>query len=203
MDGSSSSMTAYVSKQQSCFANLDRSGDCGEVPYPFSWHHKHPDSHHCDQHHHLCQRYRHVSVSGRATLPQKVGGKAARHLDCTLRSLAGCVQSKPRGGGGDWDPWPSDCGCIQRQQEPCQVKLLDLDYLLCLELRSFIVWENLLLNILANLKKYVGGPFVSYPAIQGVALSILTYDLSILTYDDFLFIYFFFSLSSQTNIHIC
>lgn len=121
LDGSSSSMTAYLSKQQSCFANLDGSGDCGAVPYPFSWHHKHPNSHHCDPHHHLRQHYHYGSVSGRANLPHKVGGKVAGHLGYTLRSPSRLCAVKAK--GSDCDLWPSDCGCIQRRQETYQVKI--------------------------------------------------------------------------------
>lgn len=113
-----SSMTAYLSKQQSCFVDLDGRGDCEEVPYSFSWH---PNSHHLDQHHHLCQRYHYGSVPRGAILPRRGGRKAAWHLDSTSRSPRRLAAVRAK--GGSCDLWPSDCGCIHSWQEPYQVKL--------------------------------------------------------------------------------
>ncbi len=112
-------MTAYLSKQQSCFSDQDGRGDCGEAPCSFSWHHQHPNS---DHHHHPCQRYHYGSVPGGATLPRKGGRMAAWHLDNTPSrspSRLAAVRAK----GGSCDLWPSECGCVQSWQEPYQVKL--------------------------------------------------------------------------------
>ena len=123
MRGSSSSMTAYLSKQQSCFAELDGRGDCGEVPCSFSWHHQHPNNHHHHQHHHPCQRYHYGSVPGGATLPRRGGRMAAWHLDNVSRSPSRLAAVRAK--GGSCDLWPSECGCVQSWQEPYQVKLCD------------------------------------------------------------------------------
>ncbi|XP_070838409.1 disks large homolog 2 isoform X25 [Chaetodon trifascialis] len=111
-------MTAYLSKQQSCFADLDGSGDCGEVPCSFSWHQQHPNNHHRHQQHHLCQRYHYGSVPGGATLPRRGGRMAAWHLDSASRSPSRLAAVRAK--GGSCDLWPSECGCVQSWQEPYQ-----------------------------------------------------------------------------------
>lgn len=115
------SMTAYLSKQQSCFADLDGRGDCVEEPSSFSWHHQHPNSCHRDQHRHLYQRYHYGSVPGEATLPRRVGVGTTWHLDRTSRSPSRLAAAKAK--GGSCDLWPSECDCIESWQESYQVKL--------------------------------------------------------------------------------
>ncbi|XP_078028311.1 disks large homolog 2 isoform X10 [Epinephelus lanceolatus] len=109
-------MTAYLSKQQSCFADLDERGDCGEVPCSFSWHHQHPNSHH---HQHSSQRYYYGSVPGGATLPRRGGRMAAWHLD-NMSSRSPSRLAAVRAKGGSCDLWPPECGCAQSWQEHYQ-----------------------------------------------------------------------------------
>lgn len=111
-------MTVYLSKQQSCFSDLDGRGDCGEVPCSFSCHHQHPSHHH----QHPCHRYHYGSVPGGATLPRKGGRMAAWHLDnSSFRSPSRLAAVRAK--GGSCDLWPSECGCSHSWREPYQVKL--------------------------------------------------------------------------------
>ncbi|XP_031167003.1 disks large homolog 2 isoform X38 [Sander lucioperca] len=109
-------MTAYLSKQQSCYADLDGRGGCGEVPCSFSWHHQHPNSH---QQQHSCQRYHYRSVPGGATLPRRVGRMATWHLD-SASSRSPSRLAAVRAKGGSCDLWPPECSCSQSWQEPYQ-----------------------------------------------------------------------------------
>ncbi|XP_023260642.1 disks large homolog 2 isoform X11 [Seriola lalandi dorsalis] len=109
-------MTLYLSKQQSCFADLDGRGECREVPCSFSWHQQQPSNHHP---HHPCLRYHYGSVPGGATLPRKGGRMANWHLDCmSSRTFSRLVEVRAK--GGSCDLWPSECGCVQSWQEPYQ-----------------------------------------------------------------------------------
>lgn len=114
-------MTLHLSKQQSCYADLDGRGDCGEAPCSFSWHQQHQSSHHRDHHHHHrhCQRHHYGSIPRGATLPRRGGARAGWHLDGTSRSPSRLAAVRAK--GGSCDLWPSECGCIQRWQEPYQV----------------------------------------------------------------------------------
>ncbi|XP_034461577.1 disks large homolog 2 isoform X22 [Hippoglossus hippoglossus] len=109
-------MTLYLNKQQSCFADLDGRGDCGEEPCSFSWHHQHPSNRH---QHQPCQRYHYGSIPGGATLPRKGGRMAAWHLD-SMSSRSPSRLAAVRAKGGSCDLWPSECGCVQSWQEPYQ-----------------------------------------------------------------------------------
>lgn len=116
-----SSMTAYLSKQQTCFADLNGRGDSGEAPYSFSWHHQPPNNHHQHQHHHLCQRYHYGPVPGGATLPRRGSRTAAWHVDSSSKrpNRLGTIRAK----GASCDLWPSECDCIDSWQGHYQVKL--------------------------------------------------------------------------------
>ncbi|KAG7237386.1 hypothetical protein INR49_032431 [Caranx melampygus] len=109
-------MTLYLSKQQSCFADLDGRGDGRGAPCSFSWQHQHPGSQHP---HHSSQRYHYGSVPGGATLPRKGGRMAAWHLDSTSPRSSGRL-AEVRAKGGSCDLWPSECGCVQSWPEPYQ-----------------------------------------------------------------------------------
>ncbi|XP_034406457.1 disks large homolog 2-like [Cyclopterus lumpus] len=104
-------MTAYLSKQQSCIADLDGRGDCGDVPCSFSWHHQHTNNHQ-----HPGQRYHHRPVPGGDTLPRRGGQMAAWHLDSMSSRSPGRLASI-RAKGGSCDLWPPECGCVQSWQE--------------------------------------------------------------------------------------
>lgn len=116
-------MTAYLSKQQSCFAELDGRRDYGDAPCSFNWHHQHPNSQHHLHRQQPCQRYHYGSVPGGATLPRKGGRMVDWHLEsksCRSPSHLAAIRAKE----GSGDLWPSECGCHQSWQEPYQVKLL-------------------------------------------------------------------------------
>lgn len=115
------SMTAYLSKQQSCFADLDSRGGCGEAPCSCGWHHQHHSDHHQHHHHHHHQahRYHYGLVPGGATLPRKGGRMAAWHAESSSCRSPGRL-SAIRAKGGSCDLWPSECGYLP----PYQVKAL-------------------------------------------------------------------------------
>lgn len=121
-------MTAYLSKQHSCFSELDGRGDGGEVPYSYNWHqHQQPGSHHHHFHHHHHhhqqpgQRYHYASVPGGATLPRRGGRLAAWHFD-SMSSRSPSHLASVRAKGGSCDLWPTECGCLHNWHEPYQVK---------------------------------------------------------------------------------
>lgn len=111
-------MTLYLSKQQSCFADLDERGECGEVPCSLSWQLQQPST---QRQHRPCQRYYYGSVPGGATLPRKGGRMAPCHLE-GMSSRSQSHLAAVRMKGGSCDLWPSECGCSQSWQEPYQVK---------------------------------------------------------------------------------
>ncbi|XP_078142745.1 disks large homolog 2 isoform X4 [Centroberyx gerrardi] len=114
-------MTAYLSKQQSCFADLDGRGGCGEAPCSCGWNHQHHGDHQPLQHQHQSQsqRYHYGSAPGGATLPRKGGRATAWHSEnssCRSPGRLAAIRAK----GGSCDLWPSECGCVQNWQEPYQ-----------------------------------------------------------------------------------
>uniref|UniRef100_A0A3P8WYG8 Discs, large homolog 2 (Drosophila) n=1 Tax=Cynoglossus semilaevis TaxID=244447 RepID=A0A3P8WYG8_CYNSE len=109
-------MTLYLSKQQSCFADLDERGECGEVPCSLSWQLQQPST---QRQHRPCQRYYYGSVPGGATLPRKGGRMAPCHLE-GMSSRSQSHLAAVRMKGGSCDLWPSECGCSQSWQEPYQ-----------------------------------------------------------------------------------
>lgn len=112
-------MTVYLSKQQSCLADLDGRGHCGEVPCSCSWDHQHPNNHH---HQHRGQRHHYRSVPGGALLSPRGGQTAARHLD-SISSRSPSRLLSVRAKGGSTDVWPPVCSCVQSWQVPNQVKV--------------------------------------------------------------------------------
>lgn len=109
-------MTAYLSKQQSCFGDLDGRRDTREPPCSFSWQHQH----HCHQHYHPCLCCHYGFIPGGGTLPRRGGQRTAWHLYQTFRSPSRLAVLRAK--WGSCDLWPSECGCIQSWQEPFQVK---------------------------------------------------------------------------------
>ncbi|TWW74264.1 Disks large -like protein 2 [Takifugu flavidus] len=99
-------MTAHLSKQHSCFADLDGQGDYGN---------RSPHQRHCHQRrrHH---QHHYGSVPGGGTLPRR-GGKTW-HLDQTSGSSSRLAATRAK--GRSCDLWPSECGCMHSWQEPRQ-----------------------------------------------------------------------------------
>ncbi|XP_047462455.1 disks large homolog 2 isoform X26 [Mugil cephalus] len=113
--------TAYLRKQQSCFADLGGGGDRREVPRSCSCH-QHPSSHHHHYHHqhrhhhhqhHQCQPYAHGSFLGGATLPRREGGLVAP-CGASCRGPGGLMAARAK--GGSCDLWPPERGCVQTCQ---------------------------------------------------------------------------------------
>ncbi|CAL8398671.1 unnamed protein product, partial [Boreogadus saida] len=131
-------MTAYLSKQQSCYADLDDEGRGGRGGYGEEeayWtqrrqrpqHHQH---HHQQQPHQLprqhshqhpshqsLQRYQHgAGVPGGATLPKRWGRTGQGGEPKGLLSYRSASAK-----GRSCDQWAAECGCVQGWQEPYQV----------------------------------------------------------------------------------
>lgn len=104
-------MIAHRCKQQSCFADLDGSRDCGEAQFPFSWRHQHPNNHQRHQQR-SCQQLHYGSVPGDATLPRRrLPHMSAWRLDHTSPgSPCRLGAHRTRGGGGSCDLWPPQYG---------------------------------------------------------------------------------------------
>ncbi|XP_060912056.1 disks large homolog 2 isoform X11 [Labrus mixtus] len=111
-------MTAYLSKQRSCFADFDGGGDCGGVPCSFSLHQQQPGNQH--RLHHPGKQYHYGSVPGGATLPRRGGQRVmdwhSESVSCRSPSRMVSVRAK----GGSCDLWPPECGCAQSWQDPHQ-----------------------------------------------------------------------------------
>lgn len=129
------SMTAYLSKQHSCFSELDARED-REMPCSYSWHSQqpgnlHPHHHHPHQHQHhhhhqqqqqqQSQRYHYASAPGGATLPRRGGRPGAWHHTDSLSHRSPSHFASVRAKGGSCDLWPSECGCHHSWHEPYQV----------------------------------------------------------------------------------
>lgn len=106
------SMTAYLSKQHSCFADLDGKRDYGNCYFGS------PHQHHCHQRRHH-QHHQYGSVPGGATLPRR-GRLRTWHLDQTSGSSSRLAATRAK--GRSCDLWPSECGCTHSWQEAHQVK---------------------------------------------------------------------------------
>lgn len=104
-------MTAYLSKQHSCFADLDGNGDYGNGSSCS------PNQHRCHQRRHH-QQHHYGSVPGGGTLPRR-GGQRTWHLDQTSGSSSRLAATRAK--GRSCDLWPSECGCMHSWQEPRQV----------------------------------------------------------------------------------
>lgn len=102
-------MTAYLSKQHSCFADLDGNRDYGNCSFSS------PNQHRCHQR----QHHHYGSVPGGGTLPRR-GGQRTWHLDQTSGSSSRLAATRAK--GRSCDLWPSECGCMHSWQEPHQVK---------------------------------------------------------------------------------
>ena len=127
-------MTAYLSKQQSCYADLDDEGRGGRGGYGEEeayWtqrrqrpqhHQQHPHQlprQHSHQHpsHQSLQRYQHgAGVPGGATLPKRWGRTGQGGEPKGLLSYRSASAK-----GGSCDQWAAECGCVQGWQEPYQV----------------------------------------------------------------------------------
>uniref|UniRef100_A0AAV2JG44 Uncharacterized protein n=1 Tax=Knipowitschia caucasica TaxID=637954 RepID=A0AAV2JG44_KNICA len=127
-------MTAYLSKQQSCFSELDGQED-REGPSSYSWlsqqpgtlHHHYQHQHQQQQQHHhhnqqSGQRYHYASVPGGATLPRRGGRPGGWHHSDSLSHRSPSHFASVRAKGGSCDLWPSECGCHHNWHEPYQVK---------------------------------------------------------------------------------
>lgn len=106
-------MTAYLSKQHSCFADLDAKRDYGNCSFSSS-----PHQHHCRQRRHYQQNH-YGSVPGGGTLPRR-GGQRTWHLDQPSGSSRRLAATRAK--GRSCDLWPSECGCAHSWQEAHQVK---------------------------------------------------------------------------------
>lgn len=125
-------MTAYLSKQHSCFADLDGNRDYGNCSFSS------PNHHRCHQRRRH-QQHHYGSVPGGGTLPRR-GGQRTWHLDQTSGSSSRLAATRAK--GRSCDLWPSECGCMHSWQEPHQVKPHKFIYISLTEL----------LNLSTNLK---------------------------------------------------